>query len=243
MEAEAIITQVIENEGFYTYVPFASTYLLDKRGITSARIILDDGRKITNKQRSTIFALVGFITDWAKAPEDSKRKLAKQETLRELGIMYVYETAEGFNSESLREAITTHYCILVDCMPFSLSDTDMTTAHDFIGWIIDVCVEHAIPIPASLLDYCEDIGRYLYACVAHRRCAICGKKADIHEVETVGMGRNRQKMHHLGQLVQPLCRTHHNEIEEAGQYAFNKKYHLEAIRLDEHLCRAIGWKI
>lgn len=243
MELEAIITEVIEGQGFHSFTPFTDTYLLNKRGITEGRLILDDGRKITNKQRNTIFALIGFITDWAKAPETSKRKLAKQETLRELGIIYVQESMNEFSREALRDVITTHYCILVDCLPFSLSDTDMTTAHDFIGWIIDICVEHAIPIPTSLINYCEDVGRYLYACVLYRRCAVCGKKAEIHEVEKVGMGRNRQKMHHLGQLVQPLCRAHHCEQEQIGQVALDSKYHLQAIRLDETLCRAIGWKI
>lgn len=88
----------------------------------------------------------------------------------------------------------------------------------------------------------KDIERYVYACVAHRRCAICGQKAEIHEVERVGMGRDRRKIHHLGQLVEPLCRQHHAEVDQLGQKSFDEKYHLQGIRLDEQLCRILKWR-
>ena len=89
----------------------------------------------------------------------------------------------------------------------------------------------------------EDVSRYMYSCVFHRRCCICGKKADIHEVEKVGMGRNRTKIHHLNQAVQPLCRSHHMEEENLGQKAFDEKYHLQFIRLDYNLCKKLKWRI
>ena len=118
----------------------------------------------------------------------------------------------------------------------------MTTARNFITHLIDFCVTNAIPCKVSLLEQCEDIEKYLYACVANRRCAVCGKKADIHEVERVGMGRDRRKMHHLGQLVEPLCRQHHQEVDQMGQKSFDEKYHLQGIRLDEQLCKILKWR-
>jgi hypothetical protein len=105
-----------------------------------------------------------------------------------------------------------------------------------------MCLDYDIPTNDSLLYLSEDVSRYLYKCVAMRKCAICGKKADIHEVEKVGTGRNRRKIHHLGQQVQPLCRLHHREEENLGQKAFNEKYHISTIKLDKTLCKAIGWK-
>ena len=123
---------------------------------------------------------------------------------------------------------------------FSLSDIDMTTARDFIDWLIELCVTHDIPTNDTLLNLCEDVSRYMYSCVFHRRCCICGKKADIHEVEKVGMGRNRTKIHHLNQAVQPLCRSHHMEEENLGQKAFDEKYHLQFIRLDTNLCKKLN---
>lgn len=243
MELAAIITEVVAGEGFHSFTPFADTYLLDRRSITEGRLILEDGRHISANQRRKVFALIGDITDWLVAPGKGKRTRAEYETLREMHLLYTIDRLDGYeDSETVRRQLTTHYCEILNIAPFSLSDVDMTTARDFIDWLVELCVEYGIPCIDTLLNRCEDMGRYLYACVAHRRCAICGAKADIHEVETVGMGRNRRKMHHLGQLVQPLCRKHHGEVGNMGQASFDQLHHLEGIRLDEHLCELLKWK-
>lgn len=245
IEAEGYINGITPGEAFSVLVPFEDTGIIDRWGVMSVRVVIDDGRQISNAQRNKIFALIGDITDWISAPGKGKRTRAEYETLREMHLLYVIDwmgQGKHEDAELVRRQLTTHYCEILDAAPFSLSNVDMTTARDFIDWLVELCVEYGIPCIDTLLNRCEDIGRYLYACVAHRRCAICGKKADIHEVETVGMGRNRQKMHHSGQLVQPLCRVHHGEVGQLGQVAFDEKYHLEGIRLDENLCEILGWK-
>ena len=55
--------------------------------------------------------------------------------------------------------------------------------------------------------------------------------------------KDRRQIHHLGQLVQPLCRQHHQEVDQVGQASFDKKYHLCGIRLDEFLCKKLKWRI
>ena len=70
------------------------------------------------------------------------------------------------------------------------------------------------------------------------------KKAEIHHCEgsTVGMGRNRKTMVHLGLELMPLCREHHGECHNIGQKAFNEKYHLQGIPADEKICKKAGLK-
>lgn len=247
MEAEGIINGVVPGEALSVLVPLEDTSLIDKWELTTVRVIIDDGRQLSNVQRRKIFALIGDITEWVTAPGTGKRTRAEHETLRELHLLYVLELlgqSKALDAELVRRQLTTHYCEVLDLAPFSLSSLDMTTARDFIDWLVELCVEHGIPCIDTLLNRCEDIGRYLYACVANRRCAICGHKADIHEYGEgkPGMGRNRAKMHHSGQLVEPLCRIHHREVETIGQQTFDEKYHLEPIRLDDNLCKLIGWK-
>ena len=118
----------------------------------------------------------------------------------------------------------------------------MITASDFIDRLVELCVKFGVPGIDTLLNRCEDIQRYLYACVAYRARCICGRKADIHEVDAAGMGRKRRKLSHRGQRVQPLCRVLHNEVGQIGQQSFDKKYHLEAVKLDEYLCKKINWR-
>lgn len=196
---------------------------------------------ITPEQRRKIFALVWDITAFISG-ETSRNEI--RSTLCALKLQYLADTADD---ESVRFVLTDNYCRLNGIDLFSLSPNNENCASrelasDFIDWLINLCVENAIPCMDTLLNRCEDVDRYVYACVANRRCAICGKKADIHEVETVGSGRNRQKIGHLGQLVEPLCREHHNEVGNIGQKSFDEKYHLQGIRLDEHLCEILRWK-
>ena len=218
-------------------VPFKDSDLLQQQGITECEVRLVDGRTITPAQRRKIFAMVRDIADWATWAKDKRQY---QEELRRLQLLYLIDTTD---SEAVRKQLEYHYCELLDINLFSLSNCDVSTARDFISDLIDLAVEHNIPCRDSLLNRCEDIERYLYACVANRRCAICGKKADIHEVERVGMGRDRRQIHPLGQLVQPLCRQHHAEVDQIGQASFDKKYHITGIRLDENLCKKLRWRI
>lgn len=219
--------------------PFSDSYLLDRKQITECEIRLDDGRTISADQRRKIFALIRDITDWVSAPGGSQRTRAEIETLRQMQLLYLIDYAD---TEAVRYQLTQHYCQLTNQDLFSLSDVDMSTARDFIDWLVEQCVIHGIPCIDTLLNRCEDIGRYLYACVANRRCAVCGAKADIHEVEKVGAGRNRRTINHSGQLVQPLCRKHHSEVESIGQQSFDRKYCMDAIRLDDNLCEILKWK-
>lgn len=196
---------------------------------------------ITPEQRRKIFALLHDITAFISG-ETSGNEI--RFTLSSMQILYLMDATD---EESVRFALTDNYCRLQGVDLFSLSTKNENCASrelasDFIDWLVNLCVENAIPCMDTLLNRCEDVERYVYACVANRRCAICGKKADIHEVETVGMGRNRSKIGHVGQLVEPLCRGHNQEAGEIGQKSFDELYHLSPIRLDENLCEVLGWR-
>lgn len=196
---------------------------------------------ISPQQRRKVFSLMRDITGYISGVTDRNEI---RFTLSAMQVLYLMDTTD---EESIRFALTDNYCRLQGVDLFSLSTKNENCASrelasDFIDWLINLCVENAIPCMDTLLNRYEDVGRYVYACVANRRCAICGKKADIHEVETVGMGRKRAKIGHMGQLVEPLCREHHNELGRIGQRSFDEKYHLQGIRLDEHLCEILRWK-
>lgn len=197
--------------------------------------------QITPEQRRKIFALIHDITAFISG-ETTRNEI--RFTLSAMQILYLMDATD---EESIRFALTDNYCRLQGIDLFSLSPSNENCASkelasDFIDWLVNLCVENAIPCMDTLLNRCEDIERYIYACVLHKRCAICGRKADIHEVETVGMGRNRRKIGHVGQLVEPLCRGHHDECGRIGQKSFDELYHMQAIRLDDKLCERLGWR-
>lgn len=234
-----------ETDTLYIAVPnIGGIEHLQEKEVTEAdvELTLIDGRTVSPQQRRKIFSLIHDIADYISGGGNSRNEI--RSTLRAMQLNYLIDVAD---SEAVRFALTENYCRLQGIDLFSLSPSNENCASkelasDFIDWLVNLCVENAIPCMDTLLNRCEDVERYVYACVTNRRCAICGKKADIHEVDTVGMGRNRSKIGHVGQLVEPLCRGHHQEAGEIGQKSFDELYHLSPIRLDDHLCEVLGWR-
>lgn len=195
-----------------------------RRGFLKVEIILWDGRRISPEQRRKCYALLGEIaeyTDGIRTAEtvDEQKRLLKMEFM-------------------LRRMEATERRM------FSLSDCDMSTAREFITYLIDFIIANDIPTRVPLIDNCDDIAAYMYACTMHRKCAVCGKAADIHHCEgsRIGAGVDRTKVHQLGREVLPLCRVHHTELHAMPESEFVKKYHLQAVKLDEALCKRLKFK-
>ena len=101
-------------------------------------------------------------------------------------------------------------------------------------------------IGISLVDsrlYVDDIQDYVYSCLVNKKCAVCGKPADLHHIDHVGTGRDRDEIIHEGMEAMPLCREHYTEAHTIGQKTFEDKYHFDGgIILDKTLCRIYGLK-
>lgn len=195
-----------------------------RRGFLKVEIILWDGRRISPEQRRKCYALLGEIaeyTDGIRTAEtvDEQKRLLKMEFM-------------------LRRMEATERRM------FSLADCDMSTAREFITYLIDFIIANDIPTRVPLIDNCDDIAAYMYACTMHRKCAVCGKAADIHHCEgsRIGAGVNRTKVHQLGREVLPLCRVHHTELHAIPESEFIAKYHLQKVKLDEVLCKRLKFK-
>ena len=57
------IVKCADGKGFWTYTPFAQTYLLNKRQM-QCETVLTDGRTIRPKQRAHIYATLRDISAW-----------------------------------------------------------------------------------------------------------------------------------------------------------------------------------
>lgn len=123
---------------------------------------------------------------------------------------------------------------------FGLSTATVSTARAFITMLVEIILEYGVPTREPLYQLADDVQKYAYACLIHKKCAVCGKKADLHHVDAVGMGFNRNEKPQIGNLVLPLCREHHQEWHSIGNTAFSEKYHLEPVQLDERLAKVYG---
>ena len=176
------------------------------------RVFWADNRCISAEQRRKAWALMTEIA--AYQGQD------KEDVYREQSAAFSIK-----NFESLQGHL------------FHLSTATVSEARDFINLLIEIIIEYGIPTKEPLYGLCDDLERYTYACLMNKKCAVCGKKTELHHVDHVGMGYNRKEINHIGMRCLPLCREHHMEAHNIGQTAFDAKYHLEPIAIDDKIAQ------
>lgn len=186
------------------------------RAFKTCRIVLNDSREISAEQRKKAYALLNEISEYmGEMPEYTKRLFK---------LKFIHDTMKG-----LADGI------------FSLSDCDVTTAKEFITYLIDFIIAHEIPTRVPLAELCEDVQKFVYACAMQKVCCVCGRKADLHHYDAIGSKYDRSKAVHEGLRALPLCREHHTEAHNVTKEVFLKKYHIEPIVLDKKLCKK--WRL
>lgn len=167
-----------------------------------------DPRSFSIKQRRLFFALLGDISHYS-----------------------------GEDVPSLKDYFYDRYYIKTFGGLISMSDTSTSTMSE-VTLMLEIVVEFVlswhVPIRESYDLLPKNEAYWGYFSCKYRSCMICGKRADIHHVDALGMGSNRTKAKHLEHHFMALCRPHHQEIEQIGRPAFADKYHVpvDGIRLD-----------
>jgi len=237
-----ITGQITGYDGEYLTIraPFTASDVLMDKEIKTCSVILEDGRSISTKQRRSIFALINNLTEYISAPVGAQQKRERAEILRHMQLAFLIDTAD---CEAVRQQLTLHYCDLLDINLFSLSDVDMTTAREFINWLVELHIIHGLPCNSLLMHFLEpqDVAEYLYSCLANKRCCLCQRKAEVHHCDRVQMGRNRKEIVHEGMNCMALCRLCHTACHNEGQRSFNDRWKVFGVKLDDKLCDI--WKL
>lgn len=192
--------------------PYDNTQRMIRREYEEVQIGLKDGRRITPEQRRKAFALVGEIAAYTGYERDEAHLTLKHEFISK-------------HLDQLQKEL------------FSLSDCDVTTAKEYISYLIDFCLTFDVPTKVPLTELCDDVERYVYACLIHKKCCVCGKKAELHHVDRVGMGNNRNEIVHEGRECLPLCREHHTEVDHLGDVRLCERYHVVPVKIDERIIK------
>ena len=119
------------------------------------------------------------------------------------------------------------------CGYFSLSNCTMDTAREYINTLMEFALENSVPLSDLGVDRTDDIGKYLYFCIKHRKCAVCGRKGEIHHVDAIGMGNDRRKVDDSNYRKICLCREHHTIAHQRGMESFEKMYKVYGITVKE----------
>lgn len=193
--------------------PYGDWPTLVKREYKECMVQLVDSRPLSDKQRRSCYALLREIADYTGQGIDPTKEWMKIKFMAE----DLEQTADRI---------------------FSLSNAPMSLVCAFQRFIVRFILDWDIPCNFSLLDMVDDVQDYIYSCLMNKKCCICGQHTDLHHVERVGMGRNRDEIIHEGMEVLPLCREHHTEAHTMPDEEFFAKYHLPGgIQLDKTLCR------
>lgn len=174
--------------------------MFQRKKIRNAEIRFDDGRHLSAEQRKKAYATIRDIADWTGyLPEEMKEILKYQHMMR---------TGDAY---------------------FSLSNCSMDTAREFINTILEFALENGIPLSDNAIERTDDIGRYLYYCLLHKKCSICGKDGEIHHEDAIGMGNDRTKVDDSSYKKICLCREHHTLAHSLGVIRFREMYKVYGI--------------
>ncbi len=174
--------------------------ILTRRNVREVQFGFDDGRTISPMQRRKIYAMLRDISDYTGYDPETAKQIFK--------IQHMERTGEE---------------------PFSLSDCSMTTARGYINTLMEYALREGIILTESGLRRTDDIDTYLIQCIRYRRCCICGRPADIHHIDTIGMGNNRREVDDLGKEIIALCRVHHTAAHSMGNARFEEMYKVYGI--------------
>lgn len=187
--------------------------LITHRQVKQAYVQLIDSRPLSDQQRRMCYSLIRAISDYTGEDAQREKECLKLEFMSQ-------------RIEDLGDKV------------FSLSNAPMSLVAAFQKYLIRFIVENDIPTKFSLLEYADDTRDYVYACLIHKKCCICGKHADLHHIDAVGMGRDRSEIIHKGMEALSLCREHHTEYHTVGKSAFFDKYHLDGgIEIDKTIMK------
>lgn len=172
------------------------------REVKEVYVDMIDSRPLSGKQRRMCYALVKAIADWSGSGSE--------------------EVKEAFKLDFWAERVDT----LSDKI-FSLSNAPMSLVAEFQRFLVAFILTHDVPTMRPLREYVDDIEAYTYLCLVRRKCAVCGRSAELHHIDAIGMGNDRTKVQHEGREVMSLCREHHTELHTVGKAEFMAKYHLD----------------
>lgn len=202
-----------ERRGVVTIeAPYTDFVTMCRREYKEVEITMLDSRPLSERQRKSCYAMLREIAVWSGYEPDEIKDMMK------------------FNFIS---------SLVEDMQQFSLSNAPMSLVASFQTFLARFIVSHDIPTRKPMLEYVDDVQDYVYSCLIAKKCPICGKKADLHHWDALGMGRDRTEIIHEGLEVMPLCREHHMEVHTTGKADFVKKYHLNdhGIQADRTICK------
>lgn len=162
-----------------------------------------DGRNISHVQRQKIYAIFGDMAKYS-----------------------------GSTKEAVKEDMKQRFCDDMGLEKLSFSSVDVTTATQFVTYLLEYCFEMDIPLKYGGMAVFEDDKAYQYICLKNRKCVLCQSPAEVHHLDRVG-SKMRHLVDHRELRLVALCHEHHQLAQKMSVEVFAQTYYLSGIKLDE----------
>jgi hypothetical protein len=205
-----VITGIIyDYDGTYLTIKakFDNRDFVIDHAVRTVEIRINDGLHISAEQRKKIYATFKDIAEYT-----------------------------GYEKDHVKDLFKVWFCRQEEIADFSLSDCEMVVAGRFIDYLLDWCIEHGVELSEPASARCDDLERMMYSCLLHKKCCICGAKADLHHYDAIGMGADRETMHHSGHRVMALCREHHKVFHNSSE-DFCERFHVVPVMITEKVAK------
>ena len=208
MYTEVILNKYKESDfGTELYITIPNKKLgemLTSKHIKKAEMRFDDGRTISIEQRKMAYATIRDISEHTGYTPEEQKQWCK--------VLYILKTGGEY---------------------ISLSDCSMDEAREFINVILEFAIENGVQLSEEAVNRTSDIGKYLYFCIKHKKCAVCGLNGEIHHEDAIGMGNDRKTIDDSNHKKICLCRKHHTIAHQMGVEIFQKAYKVYGIVVKE----------
>jgi hypothetical protein len=148
----------------------------------------------------------------------------------------------GSTLEETKETLKRGFMLLRTVPHFSLSDVDQEIAGRFAEYIYEIACEYSVSFKKETFVMTKEMYNYALLSLKWRSCQVCSKKADVHHVDMIGRGVKRSSVNHQKHRLMALCREHHGEIHNIGEFEMAKKYGTKALKVNEEQIKMIKYR-
>lgn len=187
---------------------------------------IDVMKNIYNFMDKTV--TIDLMIDEEKRIEKLKQITGEQRK-KIYGLLKDIANYTGENKENLKDITKNSFVKSTEYEEFSLSNCSKELAAGYIDYLITLAFELGVPLSENPIEGLENIESYLKVCLVQKKCCVCGLEGEIHHVDTIGMGRDRNTVDDSEYKKMCLCRDHHTEYHKIGKENFENKYHVYGI--------------
>lgn len=206
-------------------------YIAELKNIQGFNAVFKMLEKVNLARLRTVFGSLNNVE--AVIEFKDKRKLSERQRNFYRALLNDISKWSGHYSSELHEVFKSEYFIEYgqEISTANTSNNSKTDMNNLLQLVIEFMFEFNVPFKKGYELLPSDESYYLFLCIKHRKCSVCGSHAQIHHADAIG-NRKRATIDHSQLKLIALCWEHHHEAHITGDTEFFAKYKVEGIKIN-----------